>query len=172
MECKVKKEIINDRKSDGRRPERLRKYVPAGELFDRHHQVNRLIVQGMTNVQIAREMNMSEQSVCQIRNAPLTRAHVRQLHEEADKAAIDVRRQINEMAPKCLEIIDQIITNDEVSASLRMQGAFKCLGIAGYVEPKNVNVKAIHGMVDTKTLDMIKERAESLKQAGSLRIDD
>jgi DNA-binding CsgD family transcriptional regulator len=156
------------RNVDGRIKPEVRKVMPADELYDRHHQVVRMIVLGMKNTEIAESLNITPMSVSQIRTSPLIRMQIRKLHAEADEQTVDVRKEINAYAPKCLEIIQDILEDENVSANVRLSGAFKCLGLGGIVEPKNINVRALHGVVDANTLSMIKERAEILRSGGML----
>jgi len=143
--------------------DRRRKELPVLGMWEQHHAVARLLYLGHTNIEIAAMVGMTPTNISSIRNSPIIQNHIKEMIEEGDKELIDVRKRINEMAPRCVEVLEEMIDSGEgVSARTRADAAFKMLGLGGIVPPKNVNVKSLS--VKTDLIDLIKQRAEEVEE--------
>lgn len=164
-----------DRFDDNRRAplgqRKVDKISPITALHDQHHHMARLLVLGYSNVEIAKLLGITPQTVSNIKNSPIVLAATDELAGKADEEAVDIRKEIAEFAPKCVEALKEVIENEDgrTSSKTRADAAIRMLGLAGYVAPKNVNVKAMHGHFDVT--QMIRDRAQQIAESDILTDD-
>lgn len=129
------------------------------ELWDKHREIARQLVLGGTNVSIAETLNITPQTVSNVRNSPLGQAELQRLHAGRDDEVVNIAKRIDEFAPIALELLEDIMTGRQPGASvaLRAKVASGHLARAGYGEVHKVH--ALHGYVTKNDLEEIKARA-------------
>lgn len=80
----------------------LKKFI----LQPYHRRIVRLMVAGEKQVDIARKVGVTEQSISRIKDNPLFMAEYERLANEADFQAIDVMDRIRAVVPRALEIVE------------------------------------------------------------------
>jgi hypothetical protein len=142
-----------------RRSPRIRKNFQLAELQERHHEIARLLVLGTPIEKIAKETGMSPLTIKQYKNFPVIKEQINIMSGARDKEVTDVAKQIRNLAPRCVEVLEGILSNDQASDGLKLKTSLAILDRAGHSVPKNVNVKGVHAVVTGETLDAIKQRA-------------
>lgn len=140
-------------------PRRVLTEMVPEDMWERHRQIARLILLGYTNNQIADEIGMDRPAVCKLRNSPVIQKHLATMEARADDEAIDIRTEITNYLPKCLETIQGVIEDPEASDRLRVDASFKMLGLGGYVPPKNINMKSVSAHLSGEDIAKIRQRA-------------
>lgn len=136
------------------------------KLWDKHKRVLRRIALGHKNKDIAEELNMAPATVSYIRNSDLGREKLEELHEEMDERTMDIEERMQEIAPKALDVLEDIIKGnseafdeDRVPLKQRRMVASDILEKAGHVAPSKVD-KQVEHRITSDELQEIKQRAE------------
>lgn len=127
-------------------------------LQDRHHEIIRLIVLGLKNAEVARRLGIDKQTVSNVRNTPLVQERLAYLRAGRDSSTVDVRKRIEQIAPKAIDLLEHVIDGDvetDVKASDQVRAAIDVLDRAGHKPPQEVHVKK--GVI-IKYIEEIKER--------------
>lgn len=138
---------------------RTRANPPIRALWDKHHEVIRLIVLGKTNVEIARLLGCTKENISTIRNEPLVQAQVASLTSQADAEIVDITKRIAEIAPKAIDKLEQVLDSTETNAALQVTVARDLLDRAGHGAVKQHQVVSTH--LSKEDLSEIKNRARS-----------
>ena len=131
------------------------------ELWDKHREIARQLVLGGTNVSIAETLNITPQTVSNVRNSPIGQAELQRLHGARDEETVNIAKRIEEFAPVALELLEDIMTGRQPGSSvaLRAKVASSHLARAGYGEVHKAHVVSQH--VTRDDIERIKERAAS-----------
>jgi DNA-directed RNA polymerase specialized sigma subunit len=89
--------------------ENEKKVYEITQLRDRHKEIIRLILLGHENTEIASILNITPQTVSNVRNSQLAQVELMSLQEARDNNSIDIAKQIQEIAPAALEILHTMI---------------------------------------------------------------
>lgn len=155
----------------GRLPSEDRKYQLLA-LNNNHHEILRYALLGYKPRQIADALGVTEPTVCNVLNGSKGRAQLAIMRGARDSKTIDVARDIAEFAPKCVEVLKEIIENDTNQPHLRGKYALEMLGIAGHVKPQRVQVQGSVHHLTSDDITAIKLRARQIaEQSGVLAIE-
>jgi predicted transcriptional regulator len=129
------------------------------KLWELHANIAQQVSLGKTNIEIADELQITPQTVSNVRNSPIGKQKVELLTAEMDAETVDIGRRIREFAPKALEYLERIIEGREPGASvaLRAKYAAQHLGRAGYGEITKVH--SLNATVTREDIEAIKSRA-------------
>lgn len=154
----------NDRREDGRRlpSGAARKTFVVAEMNERHHEIARLLVLGTKPKDVARELDISYAQVMNVKNSPVVREQMMFLQGARDDATVDVMKQIQAALPDCVKYLIDSVDDDDVSHTTRSKNAFGLMGVAGYGQTKNVNIKGVHAVLNAEDLMEIKSRASEI----------
>ena len=133
----------------------VRKYE-IQNLWDKHHQALRLLVLGVKPKDVAAQVNLTPQMISILANSTIGKSALMVMRGVLDKSVIDVKGKIDEMAPKALEVIEELLDCNE--SKIRLAAAVDVLDRAGYAPPKQVNVGVTH-KVTQEDIEAIKRRA-------------
>jgi len=147
-----------------------RKYQIQG-IWEKHHEIKRMELCGLTsNKEIAKELGVTPQNICDIRGSEIYKAELQSAHFARDIAALDVARAIEEEGPKCLALLSAIRENN-----ISVLGESAPLPLRAHVaqdlldrNQKSAKVKQITGefkhahLVIDATVDRLKERAREI----------
>lgn len=146
----------------GRHATGNRKYS-IQKIWDRHNEIIRLILLGQDNISIARELGVTPQNVSDVRNSPIVRERLEILQEERDASAVDISKRISRLAPKALDVMDEILRGEAAcTAGDRLRAAVDVLDRGGYSAPQRH--EHVHGVLTGKELLAIKKRVEKAKE--------
>ena len=158
-----------DRGPDKRKNGNKKSYIVTN-MHERHHEISRMLLLGMQNVEIAKQLDCTEQSVSQVRNSPVVQDKLAIMKAARDVGAVDISKQILAMAPIALDRIKESletgrVLGKEASASEIVKQAN---GIIDRVEGKptqRVDMRGQHVHFSLEDIDKIKERAKKLSGA-------
>jgi len=137
----------------------LRRSFQIAELQERHHEVARRLVLGEKPKDIAKALNLCYQTIVSVKNSPILQEQIKLLSGARDAEVVDVAKQIRDLAPKCVKVLNDAIEDDETPQALKIKTSLAILDRAGHSVPKNVNLMASHRLVSARDLEMIKSRA-------------
>jgi hypothetical protein len=140
------------------------------EISDKHHEAVRMMLLGMTNEEIARQIGLMPLQVSNIRRSPLVRNKLAELHTARDNKAINFADELQKDLRDSYEVL-KAIQNGEladkegnpvfVEAKLRADVAFGLVDRAGYSPVKKIQGEFIHGHLGSEEIDEIKRRARA-----------
>lgn len=147
-----------------------RKTYNAKQMWQRSHEVCNLSAQGWKNVDIAKIMNLTPETVSNIVNSDLGKLKISQLRGLRDEEAKKVNERIRIMTDKALNVYDDILDADPESLSLKDKGIFaksfldSMSGLRVPVRLENLNLNAT---LSAEKIELIKNRGkEAMKEAG------
>lgn len=132
------------------------------EMTDKHHEVARMLLLGLSNQEAAKEAGITSEYVSTIRHSPVVKEQLAILRAARDRESVDVAIQIQEALPKCIEFLTETITGADVSAMLKSKNAFGLLSLGGFGPSKNISVKGVHAILTADDIAEIKDRGLSL----------
>ena len=100
-------------------------------IWIQHYRVAQLHITGMRNVDIAAQLGMTAINVSRILGSPIIREITARMLD-GDTTVLDVRSRLSNTAIMACEVIDQLMTDSDVSPAVRGQLAIKALDRAGY----------------------------------------
>lgn len=134
----------------------------VAEMTEKHHEIARMLLLGMSNKEVAKEAKISSEYVSNIKRSPVVQEQLTILRAARDRESVDVAIQIQEALPKCIEFLTETITSEDVSAMLKSKNAFGLLSLGGFAPSKNINVKGVHAVLTADDIAEIKNRGLSL----------
>lgn len=135
-------------------------------LWEHHHQVKRLLVisnGSYTNRQIADIVGCSKQTVSNVRNHPLMRAELEKMMAAADAEAINVGKQIREIAPLAVEVMRETMEDslDEYAdPKVRALGVRSAIATLDHAHPKQTRGTVLHGHLSLGQIQDLKNKVK------------
>ena len=131
-------------------------------IWERHHQIIRLIAQGLRNKDIAEHLGITKETVSNVRNSPIVRKRIQFLQSVMYKEVVDVQRRIVDIAPEAQAVLENLMHSGETSPLLRATIADKMLDRAGFVAPQRRQVEIVHGYFTKEYLEDLKGKAKEV----------
>jgi len=163
------------RDNDQRRVEPSeRKTYEAKQLWQRHHEVVNLSVQGFKGVEIAKILNIDPQTVSNILNSKLPMEKVAELRQIRDGEVKVRMEQVRVLTDKALQTYNEILDNEAGEATLkeRKDTADRILmDLSGLKVPTKI---VAHGSMTILNADQIKafnERGKAAMREAGLVVD-
>src|SRR5208337_4226133 len=126
--------------------------MSLGYVRPRHREIARRLVLGHSQARIARELGLNEGRLSIVCNSALFKIEVAKLERERNQSTCDVTRQIKELAPVALEVLERTMYNTK-SDKIRMDIAGSLLDRAGHgAVNKSIALTANMGNVDTSQM--------------------
>jgi hypothetical protein len=152
-----------------RGPDKRRKAVKdknsfvVAAVWERHREIIRRLALGQKNTEIAKALGITTVSVSQVKNSPIVQEKLNTMLDKMDGVAVDVGKRIREMAPKALEVLENVLEDDEdtIPLSIKVKTAHDILDRAGHAAVKTVNANVLHGHFEAEDLAEIKELARN-----------
>lgn len=145
----------------GRHPIGEKKYQIT-HFWGRHKQIVRLHVQGYSNVQIAEFLGVTPQTVSNTLNSRIAHDQIQNLNEGIDDTVKEVAAHIQDIAPRAVQILEEMMEDESVAGSTRARIADRILDRAGHMPTQKV--QNLHGFVPSPAaLEALKKSA---KEAG------
>lgn len=147
----------------GRNPtgQSQRKYQ-IEQLWDIHKEICRRIALGQKNVDIAKELGVTEVMVSYTRNSTLGIQQRELLHAREDERVVSLGVRIKEMAPKALDVLEQILDNAgeiPIGPKLQAKVAESILDRAGYGAIQRSRNENVITHLTREDIDELKQRA-------------
>ena len=100
----------SDRIADRRRkPPGVRKVWQVSTIWELHEEITRRILLGQKNVEVSKAVKCSAQTVSNVRNSPVIQDKLAIMRGARDAYTVDIARDIQEFAPKALDLLKDII---------------------------------------------------------------
>jgi len=151
----------------GRVPTYNRQYE-VQHMWERHHEIVRMTLLGMSPTHIAEKLHITNQTVSNTLNSKIVRDKLQILRAERDASSVDVASAIKNLAPKCIEAIDGILTREGVSDAVRLNAAKDILDRNGHAAPKVIQTQNIHGVFSKEDLIEMKANARALAMESGI----
>ena len=140
-------------------PETHKKYQ-IEQMWDLHHEVCRLALIGMKQVDIATHLGVSPVMVSYTLRSPIVKRQLAQLHAVRDLEAIDVANEIKNLAPKAVEILEDLMNSG--NENTKFKAATDVLDRAGHAAVKTLRTENIHAHFTNDEIADIKKRAKEV----------
>lgn len=151
-------------------------YVPRRKyqlqhMWDKHKEVLRLTLLGVAPKDIATELNCTPENICQITGSEIFKRELQVFRAARDTAAIDVARAIQDIGPKCLQLLEDVLDNNKDKLGENCPVALRA-GVAQDLldrHAKTAKVKHIDGAISvnhiatTQTIQELKDRAKAIE---------
>lgn len=144
---------------DRRRTEE-RKSFTVENIWNSHQEIMRLAVTGMKQADIARELGVSEVMVSYTLNSPVVKRQMMVMQAARDVDAVDVAKRIQEVAPRALDILEELLETG--NDTIRLRTATDLLDRAGHAAVKTFRTQSLSVHLDKEDLDEIKQRAREI----------
>ena len=143
----------------------------VSQMWDIHHEIARHILMGWKNVEIGKKLNISAQTVSNVRNSPIVQEHITIMQSARDADTIDLAKEIKEIAPVALDLLKDIITGDNdgagASINLRARTSENMLARVGHGVPHRVQAESVNIHLTSEDISEIKRRAMLAKNVVS-----
>ena len=164
-------EYDRSRYSDPTRTDRRRVAKRKGhqiaEMWENHHEIARRILLGQRNVDIAKALGCTNQTISNVRNSPVVKEKLAVMRAARDVGCIDLAKEIAELAPIALEQVKSAIRNGEVHGNaidgkeiLRQANSILDRQIGKPTQ--RVDSRNIHGHFTMEDIERIKAKARDL----------
>ena len=168
-------ELSEERKVDRRRNGE-RKTFEVQKMWDSHHEIVRLAILGVKQVDIARKLQISEAMVSYTLNSEVVKEKLAIMRGARDAKTVDLARDILELAPRAIKIYEKLL-DEGVNGSptaLHKMTADRVLDISGYGPVKRIDARHahLHGHFSTEELENIKQRGrQAAIEAGEMIVE-
>lgn len=147
----------------GRLPTGNRKYAIQA-LWDVHHEITRLALLGLKHVDIANTLGITPTMVSYTLNSPIVKRQLAIMRGARDAEAVDVAAQIKSLAPKAVEVLEDLLTSE--SESMKYKAATGILDRAGHAPVQRLQASVAHGYFTADEIADIKSRAKDIIDIG------
>ena len=144
---------------DGRRNTE-RKTFTVENIWDSHREIMRLAVTGMKHVDIADACNVTPEMVSYTLNSPIVKREMDLMRSARDLDAVDVAKRIQEVAPRALQVLEELLDSGNDTTKLRV--ATDLLDRAGHAAVKTLRTENLSVHLNKDDLEEIKKRAREI----------
>jgi predicted transcriptional regulator len=134
-------------------------------IWNQHHEIMRLAVMGLKQVEIARKLGVSEVMVSYTLNSPIVKRKLDIMQGARDINAVDVAKEIHRLAPKAIAKLDELL--DSQVEAIAFKASVDILDRAGHGAIKKE--MSLSGHLTKDDIDEIKNRA---KEIGLCKVID
>jgi hypothetical protein len=142
-----------------RLPQTHRKYQ-VEQMWDIHHEVVRLALIGMKSVDIADHLGITPVMVSYTLRSPIVQEKMNQLQAVRDIDAIDVAKEIAELAPRAVQVMGELM--DCELPNVRAKAAADILDRAGHAAIRTIKTENLHAHFSADEIKEIKDRAKDI----------
>lgn len=142
-----------------RLPETHKQYQ-IEQMWELHHEVCRLALIGMKQVDIANHLGVSPVMVSYTLRSPIVQRQLNQLKAVRDIDAIDVSKEIQDLAPRAIKVLDELMDSD--LPNIKLKAATDILDRAGHAAVRTLRTENIHAHFTAEEISDIKKRAREV----------
>lgn len=162
-----------NRKDLRRNPDGKRKGFQIAEMWDQHHEIARRIILGESNVDIAKAIGVTPQTVSNVKNSPVVQDKLAILRAARDAGTIDLAREIQELAPIAVARLREVletgtVMGKEASAALILKEANAIMDREMGKAVQRVDTRNAHMHFGPEDLERIKQRALELSPLAEI----
>lgn len=139
-------------------------------LWQRSHEIIGLALQGYNNRDIAKTLNITDQTVSLTLNSELGMEKLSELRKERDGEFIDVSKKIAALGEKALEMYEEIFNSDTISYNLKKATADTVLmDLGGHRAPTKIDNRNLNLTASVQEIEEFKKLGlKAAKEAGFL----
>ena len=130
------------------------------QMWDLHHEVCRLALIGMKQVDIAAHLGVSPVMVSYTLRSPIVRRQMDAMQADRNLEAIDVAQEIKTLAPKAVQVLEEMMNGD--LPNLKLKAATDILDRAGHAAVKTLRTENLHAHFTSEEIQDIKRRAKEV----------
>lgn len=130
------------------------------QMWELHHEVCRLALIGMKQVDIANHLGVSPVMVSYTLRSPIVQRQLNQLKAVRDLDAIDVSKEIQELAPRAVKVLEELMENE--LPNIKLKAATDILDRAGHAAVRTLRTENIHAHFTADEITDIKKRAREV----------
>ena len=97
------------------------------KIWNITHEIMRLHILGLKNVDIADRLGITAQTVSNAVNSSIVKRQIAIMQGARDANTVDVTKRVLEMAPKALDVLENIMTSENETGSVRLRAAVEVL---------------------------------------------
>ena len=128
-------------------------------MSQRHHEIVRLALLGRDHQSIAEELGITAVCVSYTLNSRIVQDKLALLRAQKDAVSVDVAAAIRDLAPRCVDVLNDIMQDRGVNPGVRVSAAKDLLDRAGYAAPKVVKTENLNATLTYADIEAIKQRA-------------
>jgi predicted transcriptional regulator len=140
-------------------PETHRQYQ-IEQMWDVHHEVVRLALIGMKQVDIADHLGISPVTVSYTLRSPIVRDQLNNMHAARDIDAIDISKEIKALAPTAVKVLEELLEHE--LPNIKLKAAQDVLDRAGFAAVKTIQTANVHAHLTAEDIADIKKRAKDI----------
>ena len=125
---------------------------------------------GMKQVDIANHLSISPVTVSYVLNSPIVERQMNQLKAVRDLEAIDISKEIKELAPKAIQVLEDLMDNE--LPNIKLKAATDILDRAGYAAVKTLRTENLHAHFSSEEIADIRQRAREVGLLTDVIIPD
>lgn len=157
----------SDARRNGDNKSSVKGHYQMAQMYEKHHEIARMILLGMKNVDIAKELGCSAQLVSNVRNSPVVKEKLALMVAVRDSEAIDLSREIADLAPIALMRVKEAIEtgkvfDKEVPVTTLLKEANGVLDRELGKATQTINTKNLHAHFTIDDINEIKAKARNL----------
>lgn len=154
----------------GRLPSNHRNYQ-IQSLQEDHREILRRLTLGQSVKDIASSLQITPTKVTYVKNSHIGKRELSLIQGARNAEAIEVTKQIQELAPKALEILNDVMDDVEGKNSpmLKVKVATDILDRAGHGAVKRKI--SLHKNLSEENINNIKQRAKDMGEASGIVVD-
>jgi len=148
----------------------VRKRFKVSNMQGVHKEIARRLAMGQQNRTIAEDLGVTEVMVSYTKNSPIVADQINEFHAIRDAEAVDIIKEVQEFAPKALDLLKQVIRGDNefinAPMTLRARTAESWLDRAGYAPVRKFAGEMLHGHFTAEEIEKLKNDARRELQAA------
>ena len=113
------------------------KTITIKDLYPRHRAMARYVAVGVPNSELALRFGMTAAQISRIVNSPVFEAEVKRLTDQIDEEVVDIRKDLELLAPRAVEVIDEQLNYPGTDDKVRQRAAFDVLDRCGHGAKKD-----------------------------------
>ncbi len=130
------------------------------QMWELHHEVCRLALIGMKQIDIANHLGVSPVMVSYTLRSPIVQRQLSQLKAVRDLEAIDVSKEIQDLAPRAVKVLEELMENE--LPNIKLKAATDVLDRAGHAAVRTLRTENIHAHFTADEISDIKKRAREV----------
>lgn len=137
-------------------------------LWERHKQIARLLLQGKTLVEVAKEMKYSPVWISVVSNSPVFKKYLESLRGRVELGITDIRTEINNGASKSVGLLIKLMDDPQTNSQTKAKIAHDFLDRAGFGAVKTIRSENLSVHLTGDRIAELKEKRENLLRQSQI----
>ena len=130
------------------------------QMWEVHHEICRLTLIGMKQVDIANHLGVSPAMVSYVLRSPIVKEQLRNMSSSRDIEAMDIDAEIKALAPTAVKVMEELM--DSELPNMRLKAAQDILDRAGFAPVKTLRTENLHAYLSADEIKEVKDRAREV----------